>query len=538
VAAGAACYLHVAENSARKLQVAKNGINSHATRRLADYLNINAEGRSEVELAGVISEQILGDLYAPRAQKMSLLGYLAPEKERHKWESLGILPGGAKAEVFDALVKTSTNLNSNPIDMLLHCLRLGIATGYYGLMLTNAVNDILLGDPEIRMVSCGLGTINTNTLNIAITGHQQAISSHGINQLLAHGLKEAAMDAGAAGVRVVGLTCVGQDMQSRTKADDTLFSGHAGDNFTAEAVLLTGGIDLLVSDFNCSIAGLDLIAKDQGIPEVWVDDVAMLPNAVPLPLDRDDPATMRKIIQEAIAHFNNRKGKALPLPSSVSKTFTGITENSLIEFLGGTLEPLLVLIKEGKIRGLAGVLGCSNLLGGHGFLTEQLTRELIRRDILVLSAGCTSGILGNCGLMGLDATELAGPKLKEICRQINIPPVLNFGPCLGIGRVERVAQLAAQTLGIEIAQLPVVISAPEWLEEQALADGAFGLAIGLSLHLGSAPAVTGSDLVVEVLTNKMKDLTGGTLYIEPDAVNAAEWMANTIEEKRRGLGLD
>ena len=35
-----------------------------------------------------------------------------------------ILPGGAKSEVFDAIVKTSTNLNSDPIDMLLNALGL------------------------------------------------------------------------------------------------------------------------------------------------------------------------------------------------------------------------------------------------------------------------------------------------------------------------------------------------------------------------------------------------------------------------------
>ena len=41
------------------------------------------------------------------------------------------------------MVKTSTNLNSDPVNMLLHCLRLGISTGIYGLVLTNLINDVL-----------------------------------------------------------------------------------------------------------------------------------------------------------------------------------------------------------------------------------------------------------------------------------------------------------------------------------------------------------------------------------------------------------
>ena len=54
-------------------------------------------------------------------------------------------------------MKCSTNLNSDPTDMLLHCLKLGISTGVYGLMLTNLLNDVMLGEPEITPAPVGLG---------------------------------------------------------------------------------------------------------------------------------------------------------------------------------------------------------------------------------------------------------------------------------------------------------------------------------------------------------------------------------------------
>ena len=538
VAAGAACYLHVAENAARALQHSNGNVSPPALARLAKRLGINSAGRDNAGLAIVVADAVLADLYRPKHEKMRLIERLAPAKERKRWSEIGLMPGGAKAEVFEAFVKTSTNLNSNATDLLLHCLRLGVITGYYGLVLTNSLNDAILGDPEIRRTDCGLGTINPETLNIAVTGHQQARSMLALERLIDAGLKSAALEAGASGVSVVGLTCVGQDMQSRAMASSIAFSGHAGDNYTAEAALMTGAIDLLVSDFNCTIQGLDEIAVEQGIPEVCIDEVAMLPNAVVLPLDGDWSDTAEMVVGGAAKHFAKRKGVELSLPRTKIKTLTGMTENSLVDFLGGSLDGLLDLIKTGRIRGLAGVLGCSNLKAGHGFLTEGLTRELIKRDILVLSAGCTSGVLGNCGLMDVDAAGEAGESLAGVCRELGIAPVLNFGPCLGIGRVEQVTQLAAETLGIELSQLPVAISAPEWLEEQALADGAFGLAAGFSLHLGTAPAVTGSDLVVEVLTGSIRELTRGVLHIEPDAVKAAEWMSNVIEQKRQALGLD
>lgn len=534
VTAGSACYLHIVENSAEALK-RSDGINGDALRRLAARLQV--DGAGERELTVRISEAVFRDLYSPRHEKMKLTRHLAPRKEYSRWASLQLLPGGAKAEVFDALVKTSTNLSSNPLDLLLSALRLGIATGYYGLCLTNAINDALLGEPVPRFVPCGIGTINPRTLNVAITGHQQAVSVAGLDRLIELGLRDEAQKAGAEGVSVIGLTCVGQDMQSRTLEGNAVFSGHSGDNFTAVAVMYTGMVDLLLSDFNCTIAELDEIAREEGIPEVCVDDVAMLPHATVLDLNEPNDRELREAIALAVEHFRKRKGREATLPDSTSTTITGLTENNIASVIGGSLEPLLNLIKEGNIRGIAGVVGCSNLIDGHGFLTESLTRELIKRDILVLSAGCTLGVLANCGFMSLEASSKAGENLGGVCCRLGIPPVLNFGPCLGIGRIEEVVGMCAEALDVSVAELPVAVSAPEWLEEQALADGAFALALGLSLHLGSPPPITASPLVVDVLTNKMMDLTGGTVYIDSDAKSSAEWMVETIESKRRDLGI-
>jgi carbon-monoxide dehydrogenase catalytic subunit len=136
-----------------------------------------------------------------------------------------------------------------------------------------------------------------------------------------------------------------------------------------------------------------------------------------------------------------------------------------------------------------------------------------------------------------EAAELAGPKLKAVCQKLGIPPVLNFGPCLAIGRLEIVAVELAKVLNIDLPQLPLVLSAPQWLEEQALADGAFGLALGLPLHLGLPPFVTGSKVVVKVLTEDMKQLTGGQVIINADAKETANILENIIMEKRKALNI-
>ncbi|HBH3555848.1 TPA: carbon monoxide dehydrogenase, partial [Clostridioides difficile] len=76
-----------------------------------------------------------------------------------------------------------------------------------------------------------------------------------------------------------------------------------------------------------------------------------------------------------------------------------------------------------------------------------------------------------------------------------------------------------------------------WLEEQALADGAFGLALGLPLHLALPPFITGGKLVTEVLTEKLKDLTGGHVIVNPDPKSSANQLEEIIIDRRKNLGL-
>ena len=253
------------------------------------------------------------------------------------------------------------------------------------------------------------------------------------------------------------------------------------------------------------------------------------------------PAVTDEIIDEVIAAYQARRG-AIPLnllpDHGNSNTLTGVSEISLKNFLGGSWQPLIDLIAAGDIKGVAGVVGCSNLTAhGHDVLTVDLVKELIARDIIVLTAGCSSGGIENCGLMTPEAAQYAGPRLRAVCEKLNIPPVLNFGPCLAIGRLEIVATELAEALKVDLPQLPLVLSAAQWLEEQALADGCYGLALGLPLHLGLPPFVTGSKVAVQVLTEDMKKLTGGQVIINDDPKASADILEKIILEKRQGLQL-
>ena len=544
VSAGSGCYVHIVENTARNLKdiaLAKGKLKGQKTLdRLCDMLGIN--GVDEYDKAVKIADAVLTDLYKPDFEKMELTKKLAYRPRYELWEKLGILPGGAKSEVFSGTVKSSTNLNSDPVNMLLHCLRLGISTGLYGLTLTNLLNDVIQGEPEIHMASVGLRVIDPDYINIMLTGHQHSKFSYLQERLLDEDVVKKAQAVGAKGFKLIGCTCVGQDFQLRGAHCTEIYDGHAGNNFTSEAILATGAIDAVLTEFNCTMPGIEPICDELQIKQICIDAVAKKANAELKEFSFDTRVTATdEIVETIIAAYKSRRGNVpmnlLPEHGN-SNTLTGISEVSLKNFLGGTWQPLIELIASGQVKGLAAVVGCSNLTAeGHDVLTVELTKELIAKDIIVLTAGCSSGGIENCGLMTPEAAELAGPNLKAICQKLGIPPVLNFGPCLAIGRLEIVATEIAEALGIDIPQLPLVLSAPQWLEEQALADGSFGLALGLPLHLGSPPFVTGGKLVAQVLCEDMKTLTGGQVIINGNATESAKLLEDIILQKRKELNL-
>lgn len=544
VASGSGCYIHIVENTAlnvKKTAMEKGEIKGERSlKRLADAFGV--QGKDKWETAQIVAEKVIADLYKPEYEKMELVEKLAYAPRFKRWQELGILPGGAKSEVFHGVVKCSTNLNSDPVDMLTDCLKLGISTGLYGLTLTNLLNDVLLGEPELRMAPVGLRVIDPDYINIMITGHQHTIFVDLQEKLISKEAVEKAKAVGAKGFKLVGCTCVGQDLQLRGSHYTEVFDGHAGNNYTSEAVLATGAIDAVISEFNCTLPGIEPICDSLKIKQICLDDVAKKANAELKPFVFEERETQSmEIIDEIIEAYKERRGNVefnLMPEHGNDHTLTGVSELSLKDFLGGNWKPLIDLIVAGEIKGIAGVVGCSNLIaGGHDVLSVELTKELIAKDILVLTAGCSSGGIENCGLMTPEAAKLAGPKLRAVCEKLNIPPVLNFGPCLAIGRLEIVATELAEAIGVDIPQLPLVLSAAQWLEEQALADGCFGLALGLPLHLGLPPFVTGSKIVTKVLTEDMKELTGGQVIINADAKESADILEKIIEERRSALNI-
>ena len=107
VAAGAGCYLHICEATARRLKSIGEGVSPLPIRskqsldQLAAMFGINAS--TTEDKAQRVADQVLADLYKPRHEKMDLIQHLVPQERIDTWNKLGIFPGGAQIRSFRRL---------------------------------------------------------------------------------------------------------------------------------------------------------------------------------------------------------------------------------------------------------------------------------------------------------------------------------------------------------------------------------------------------------------------------------------------------
>jgi carbon-monoxide dehydrogenase catalytic subunit len=199
----------------------------------------------------------------------------------------------------------------------------------------------------------------------------------------------------------------------------------------------------------------------------------------------------------------------------------------------------LKVIKDGTIRGVIGLVSCTSLRdSGQDVHSVRMAKELIKRDLLILSMGCGNGAMQVAGLCRPEASEFAGTGLKGLCRTLGIPPVLSYGTCTDTGRIaDLLASLSSALGNVPVSDLPVAAVAPEYMEQKATIDAVFALAFGLYTYVNPVPTVTGAPNLVHLLTEDCKQLTGGILNVEKDPVQAADAILAHIEANRKKLGI-
>jgi len=142
------------------------------------------------------------------------------------------------------------------------------------------------------------------------------------------------------------------------------------------------------------------------------------------------------------------------------------------------------------------------------------------------------------GLCSPEAREFAGDSLKARMRSSGSPASAQLWNLHDTGRLaDFLGAISGAMGGIPVPDLPVAAAAPEYMEQKATIDAIFALALGLYTYVNPVPTVTGAPNLVKLLTKDCREVTGGILNVEKDALKAVDGIEQHIMEKRQKVGF-
>jgi len=506
----------------------------------AERLGLDTSG-SEKDIALKLYSFAKEDFNIPYDEQSKIVEKLAPPERQEVWKKLGIFPGGLYGEMMFSTSSCLTNVDGYYASLALKAMRLGIAMAYQSQIVNEFTQDILFNIPRPHKMRVNLGVLDPDYVNILPNGHEPFLGFAMVQLARKSEWQEKAKALGAKGLRIIANIETGQEMIQRWEMDD-VFYGFTGNWIMQEAILASGCIDAFICDMNCCMPIDPIYAKKYKFKLVPVSEVVVFEGITERVDYKPEKAEAQAatLIQMGIDNFKERRASVEPIIGlDMNEAVVGFSSESILAALGGTLDPLLDLIKNGTIRGVAGLVSCTTLRDyGQDVHVIEVAKELIKRDVLVLSMGCGNGALQVGGLCIPEAKEMAGPGLKAVCEKLGIPPVLSYGTCTDTGRVaDLIGTISAALGGVPISDLPVVAAAPEYMEQKACIDGIFALAFGLYTYINPMLTITGGADLMKLLTKDLKDITGGLLHMELDTKEAVENMLNHIESNRKKLGI-
>jgi carbon-monoxide dehydrogenase catalytic subunit len=176
------------------------------------------------------------------------------------------------------------------------------------------------------------------------------------------------------------MCCSGAEMMSRHGIP------HAGNFMSTEAVLVTGAVDAMCVDVQCIKQGLAKVADCYGTPlSPPTRGATSKAPAHRVPRARPQRLHRRAWSSRPFQPFKNRK--AVEDSQDPNIGVHGFSHEYINYMLGGTFRasytPLNDNIINGRIRGVAGVVGCTNPRVKQDWVHVELVKELIKNDVLV-----------------------------------------------------------------------------------------------------------------------------------------------------------
>ena len=465
----------------------------------------------------------------------------APEALYKKWEDNGVRPRNIDREIVEIMHRTHIGVDQDYKNLIKQGTRASIADGWGGSMMATDLQDVLFGTPYPIESEANLGVMKEDHVNIVIHGHEPILSEMIVTIAQSPEMIDYAKSKGAKGIQLSGICCTANEILQRHGVP------LCGTFLQQELAIITGACDAMVVDIQCIFQNVANVANCFHTKLITTHPIAKMEQENVIHIEFDEhyaSEDAERIVKIAIDNFNNR-GADVMIPHQKATQVAGFGVEAIKYHLGGTFRGSYYTLNDniinGRIRGVAGVVGCNNARTKHNEGHIAIVKELLKNDVLVLTTGC-NGIA--CAMEGLlmpeSAAAFCGPGLAEVCETVGIPPVLHMGSCVDNSRILLAAteMVKAGGLGNDISDLPVAGSAPEWMSEKAISIGHYFVASGVYTVFGVTMPTTGAPVFQNYIFKEIEKLYGGMWDLEIDPIKHAHKMIAHIDKKRQALGID
>ena len=462
----------------------------------------------------------------------------APKKTQERWKKWGIVPRGVDREITESMHRTNMGVDHDPDNLLLSALKVSLADGWGGSMISTDITDILFGTPKPVKGEASFGIFKEDEVNLVVHGHEPSLAEMIVDIVNEPEMISYAKSKGANGINLGGMCCTANEVLMRHGIPT------AGGFTNQELAIMTGLVDAITVDVQCIMPALVEISKKFHTKVITTSHKAKILGAMHIQYDEHRAKEIaREIVRTAIDNYANRKAEGSHVPDKFP-VIAGFSHEYIEYMQGGSwrasFRPLNDAIMAGRIRGVVGLAGCDNPRVPSQGLHRFLAIELIKNDVLIVSTGCGSAACGTAGFLTPEtALEYAGPGLREVCEAIGIPPILHLGSCVDNSRILTIATAMAEEGGLsdEIGGMPAVGIAPEWMSEKAIAIGCYFAASGIPVIFGGESPVEASTEVTRIMTGVWFERFRGALHFEPDPEKILALALDYIDKARETLKL-
>jgi carbon-monoxide dehydrogenase catalytic subunit len=497
-----------------------------------------AKPRKKEEIAQELADKVLKEF----GQQEGELTFIkrAPKKRQELWRNLGVIPRGCDIEIVELMHRTHMGVDQEYHNIIKQCTRTALSDGWGGSMISTDLQDILFGMPVPVSGEINLGVLKEDHVNIIIHGHEPLLPEMIAVAVQEPEMVQYAQNKGAKGIQLAGMCCSANEILMRHGIPC------AGNYLQQELAIITGALDAMVVDVQCEMQSIANVAKCYHTKLITTDNRARIEGeTMHIPFDDHHALDVaRQVVREAIDNFPNRRAPVL-IPSQSHPTVVGFSYETIRYLLGGSIRGSYYTLNDnvigGRVRGVAGVVGCNNCRTTHDSAHLTMIKELLKNDVIVLTTGCSAMACGKAGLLTPEsAKEHCGEGLAEVLETVGLPPVLHMGSCVDNSRILMAATACVKAggLGTDISDLPAAGAAPEWMSEKAISIGHYFVASGVYTLFGVTFPTTGSDALTDYLFKGLEAELGGMWDFEIDPEVAAKKMIAHIDKKRQALGID